>query len=68
MTGLSRAISEQFSGKWLALLNEAALRVSRIAYLWNSKNSSSASSWNTMQELAPKLGLALQSVELRDML
>jgi putative ABC transport system substrate-binding protein len=40
--------------------------VSRIAYLWNPKNSSSASSWDAMQGLAPKLGLALQSVELRD--
>jgi putative ABC transport system substrate-binding protein len=66
MTGMSLAIEEQFSGKWLELLKEAAPKVSRIAYLWNPGNTSSASSWNTMQGLAPKLGLALQSVELRD--
>jgi putative ABC transport system substrate-binding protein len=66
MTGMSLAIEEQFSGKWLELLNEAAPQVSRIAYLWNPKNTSSASSWSAMQGLAPKLGLALQSVELRD--
>ena len=66
MTGMSLAIEEQFSGKWLELLKEAAPQVSLIAYLWNPKNSSSASSWNAMQGLAPKLGFALQSVELRD--
>ena len=66
MTGMSLAIEEQFSGKWLELLKEAAPQVSRIAYLWDRKDSSSASSWNAMQGLAPKLGLALQSVELRD--
>ena len=66
MTGMSLAIEEQFSGKWLELLKEAAPQVSRVAYLWNPKNSSSASSWNAMQGLAPKLGFALQSVELRD--
>ena len=66
MTGMSLAIEEQFSGKWLELLKVAAPQVSRVAYLWNPKNSSSASSWNAMQGLVPKLGFALQSVELRD--
>ena len=66
MTGLSLAIEEQFGGKWLELLKEAAPQVSRISYLWNPANHSSASSWKAMQGLAPTLGLALQSVELRD--
>ncbi len=66
MTGLSLAVEEQFSGKWLELLTEAAPQVSRIAYLWNPANHSSASSWKAMQGLAPNLGLTLQSVELRD--
>ncbi len=66
MTGLSLAIEEQFSGKWLELLKEAAPQVSRVAYLWNPANHSSASSWNAMQGLAPRVGLTLQSVELRD--
>ena len=66
MTGLSLAIEEQFGGKWLELLREAAPQVSRIAYLWNPQNHSSASSWKAMQGLAPTLGLALQSVEIRD--
>jgi putative ABC transport system substrate-binding protein len=66
MTGMSLAIEEQFSGKWLELLKDAVPQVSRIAYLWNPNNTSSASSWSAMQGLAPKLGLALQSVELRD--
>ena len=66
MTGQSLAIEEQFAGKWLELLREAAPQLSRIAYLWNPANHSSASSWKTMQRLAPALGLTLQSVELRD--
>ena len=66
MTGLSLAIEEQFSGKWLELLKEAAPQVSRVAYLWNPANHSSASSWEAMQGLAPRVGLTLQSAELRD--
>ena len=66
MTGQSLAIEEQFAGKWLELLKEAAPQLSRVAYLWNPANHSSASSWKAMQGLAPILGLTLQSVELRD--
>ena len=66
MTGQSLAIEEQFAGKWLELLKEAAPQLSRIAYLWNPANHSSASSWKTMQGLAPSLALTLLSVELRD--
>jgi putative tryptophan/tyrosine transport system substrate-binding protein len=66
MTGQSLAIEEQFGGKWLELLKETAPQVSRIAYLWNPANHSSASSWKAMQGLAPNLGLTLQSVELTD--
>jgi putative ABC transport system substrate-binding protein len=66
MTGQSLAIEEQFGGKWLELLKEAAPSLSRVGYLWNPANHSSASSWKTMQGLAPTLGLTLQSVELRD--
>ena len=65
MTGQSLAIEEQFGGKWLQFLKEAAPQVSRIAYLWNPANHSSASSWRAMRGLAPTLGLTLQSVELR---
>jgi putative ABC transport system substrate-binding protein len=66
MTGQSLAIEEQFAGKWLELLKEAAPSLSRVAYLWNPANHSSASSWKAMQGLAPILRLTLQSVELRD--
>jgi len=66
MTGLSLAIEEQFSGKWLELLKEAAPQVSRVAYLWNPANHSSASSWEAMQGLAPRVGVTLQSAEVRD--
>jgi putative tryptophan/tyrosine transport system substrate-binding protein len=66
MTGISLAVEEQFSGKWLELLKETAPQLSRAAYLWNPANHSSASSWATMQALGPKLGVTLQSVELHD--
>ena len=66
MTGLSLMIEEQFAGKWLELLKEAAPQVSRLAYLWNPANPSNASSWWTMQELAPTIRVTLQSVEIRD--
>jgi putative tryptophan/tyrosine transport system substrate-binding protein len=66
MTGLSLMIEEQFSGKWLELLKEAAPQVSRLAYLWNPRNPSNASSWTARQGLAPTVGLTLQSVELPD--
>ena len=66
MTGQSLAIEEQFAGKWLELLKEAAPQLSRVAYLWNPANHSSTSSWKAMQGLAPTLGLTLQSVELRE--
>jgi putative ABC transport system substrate-binding protein len=66
MTGLSLMIEGQFSGKWLELLKEAVPQVSRLAYLWNPANPSNASSWRTMQELAPTIRVTLQSVEIRD--
>jgi putative ABC transport system substrate-binding protein len=66
MTGQSLAMEEQFAGKWLELLKEAAPQLSRVAYLWNPANHSSAASWKAMQGLAPILGLTLQSVEIRD--
>ena len=65
ITGFSLAVEEQFSGKWLELFSEAAPQVSRVAYLWNPTNHSSASSRKVMQGLAPQIGLILQSVELR---
>src|SRR5262249_22957902 len=51
MTGQSVAIEEKFGGKWLELLKEAAPHLSRVAYLWNPTNNSSASSWKAMQGL-----------------
>ena len=65
MTGLSLAVEAQFSGKWLELLKETVPQITRVAYLWNSINHSSASSWATMQSLAPAIGMRLSSVEVQ---
>jgi putative tryptophan/tyrosine transport system substrate-binding protein len=66
MTGLSLAVEEQFAGKWLELLKETSPQVARVGFIWNPANHSSASSLAAMQALAPKLGLSIHSVELRD--
>ena len=65
MTGLSLMIEEQFAGKWLELIKETVPQVSRLAYLWNPANQSSASSWRAMQGLAATIKVKLQSVEIR---
>jgi putative ABC transport system substrate-binding protein len=66
MTGLSLAVEEQFAGKWLELLKATLPQVARIGYVYNPANHSSSSSLAAMQALAPKLGLSIHSVELRD--
>jgi putative ABC transport system substrate-binding protein len=66
MTGLSLAVEEQFAGKWMELLKETSPHVTRVGYIWNPANHGSASSFLAMQVLAPKLGLFIHSIELRD--
>jgi ABC-type uncharacterized transport system substrate-binding protein len=66
MTGLSLAVEEQFAGKWVELLKETSPNVTRVGYIWNPVNHGSASSFSAMQALAPKLGLSIHSIELRD--
>ena len=66
MTGLSLAVEEQFAGKWMELLKETSPNVTRVGYIWNPANHGSASSFSAMQALAPKLGLSIHSIELRD--
>jgi len=66
MTGLSLAVEEQFAGKWLELLKETSPQAAHVGYIWNPINHSSASSLAAMRALAPRLGLLIHSVELRD--
>src|SRR5262249_10074389 len=66
LTGLSIALGEDFSGKWLELLKEAVPKVSRVAVLWNPGNPSNAAYLTVLRGVAQKLAIKLQPVEVRD--
>jgi putative tryptophan/tyrosine transport system substrate-binding protein len=66
LTGLSISLGEDFSGKWLELLREAVPKVSRVAVLWNPTNPANSAYLTVLRGAARKLGVKLQSVEVRD--
>ena len=66
LTGLSISLGEEFSGKWLELLKEAAPKISRVAYLWNPTNPANAAYLAVLRGVAQKLGVKLQPTEVRD--
>ncbi len=65
ITGLSLLLPE-LAGKRLALLREAAPRVSRVAVLWNPTNAAKPLEWQSTQDAAAALGVRVTSVELRE--
>ena len=65
VTGLSQMATD-LAAKRLQLLKEVAPAISRIAVLWDPRNPVSSLAWQEMQQPARQLGLALHSVELRD--
>ncbi len=64
ITGLSSLLPE-LNAKQLALLKEALPKASRIAVLWNPRSSGGGLGVAAMQSAAPRLGIALQSLEVR---
>ena len=66
LTGLSISLGEDFSGKWLELLKKAVPKISRVAVLWNPANPANAAYLTVLRAVAQKLGVKLQSVEIRD--
>jgi putative ABC transport system substrate-binding protein len=64
LTGLS-VLHAELTAKRLGLLKEMIPKLSRTAVVWNSANSANASAWRLTQDAAAKLGMALQSHELR---
>jgi len=66
LTGLSISLGEEFSGKWLELLKEAAPKISRVAYLWNPMNPANAAYLTVLRGVAQKLGVKLQPKEVRE--
>jgi putative ABC transport system substrate-binding protein len=64
VTGLSE-MAPQLSGKRIELLRQTVPWAEQIAVLWNPGNPSSALSYTETEVAAQKLGVALQSVDVR---
>jgi putative ABC transport system substrate-binding protein len=64
VTGLSMR-SPDLSGKRLQLLKEVAKRVRHVGILWNPANEGNAVTWQDTQTVAQRIGLKLQSIEVR---
>jgi putative ABC transport system substrate-binding protein len=65
ITGLANDTAPEIIGKNLALLKEAAPRVSRVAYLWNPVPPGAETSRNALASAARNLRVAYQPVEIR---
>jgi ABC-type uncharacterized transport system substrate-binding protein len=59
LTGFSLFLGDEFSSKWLELLNEAVPAASRVAIIWNPVNPAGARYVTVLQGAAGKLGVAL---------
>jgi putative tryptophan/tyrosine transport system substrate-binding protein len=64
VTGVSN-FSANLVGKWLELLKEVVPTLSQVAVLRNAANPTHLLFWTEAQSAAPKLGLKLQTVEIR---
>jgi putative tryptophan/tyrosine transport system substrate-binding protein len=65
VTGLSN-IALGSGPKRLELLKEALPGASRVAFIWNSANPAQVAQWRELQPAAQQLGVALQSLEVRN--
>ena len=59
-------IASELVGKQLELLKEAIPKLSRVAVLWNPANQGAPLQWKGTQSAARRLGVTLQSHEVRD--
>ena len=64
VTGLS-IMTPELAPKRLELLKEAVPKLARVAVLWNAANPIKLLDWQETQAAAKKLGLKLQSLEVR---
>lgn len=63
LTGFT-TINSELGGKRLELLKETVPKLSRVAVLWDPKNSSGETFWKEVQAPAKVLGLQLRSLEV----
>jgi putative ABC transport system substrate-binding protein len=59
LTGFSLFLGDEFSSKWLELLNEAVPAASRVAMIWNPENPTNTRYVTVLQGAAGKLGITL---------
>jgi ABC-type uncharacterized transport system substrate-binding protein len=64
ITGLTQ-VHPELIGKQLQILKQVAPHATRVAVLWNAANSAKALDWQGLRAAAPRLGLVLQSREVR---
>jgi putative tryptophan/tyrosine transport system substrate-binding protein len=65
ITGLT-SVSTDLAGKWLEILKETIPKLSRVGVLWNPADIGSNAVFKETEVAAPKLGLKVQSVEVRN--
>src|SRR5256712_3305051 len=65
ITGTANS-SIELTGKRLELLREALPKISRVAVLWNPTSETAPLQWSAAQAAARKLGVTLQSLEVKD--
>jgi putative ABC transport system substrate-binding protein len=58
-------LTPELAGKRVELLKEVVPKLARLAVLWNAANPVKALDWRETQAAAAKLGLKLQSLEVR---
>ena len=65
ITGTANS-SIELTGKRLELLKDALPKISRVAVLWNPTSETAPLQWSAAQAAARKLGVTLQSLEVKD--
>jgi len=66
LTGMSTGFGENFSGKWLGLLQETIPRLSTVAMIINPLNSVAQNLAKDAEALAPKRHLKVEIIEVRE--
>ena len=64
ITGVS-SVSTELSGKRLELLKEVSPTISQLGVVWNSANSSNLLEFKEMDNMAPKLGMRIHTLEIQ---
>jgi putative ABC transport system substrate-binding protein len=66
LTGMSMGYGEDFSGKWLELLQETVPRLSTVAMIVNTDNPVGRALAGDAQAIAPRRRLRIQIIEVRE--